>query len=255
MNNITERIAKLPPEKRELVLQKLREKKLIQAKDKEQQIPKIVPISREQAIPLSFAQQRLWFLDRFEGSSATYNLTTALRLSGELNTSALQQSLETLIQCHETLRTRFPMQNNGQPVQNIAAEFNRHLPIIEQQHLSEAEQTAEVQRLVAEEAQYHFNLAEGPLLRFGLFKLADTEHVLWFNMHHIITDAWSIGIMIREISTLYSAYIRGESAPLPVLSIQYADFAHWQRQWFSGEEAKNQLNYWLQQLADAPALL
>ncbi|MDM8560647.1 non-ribosomal peptide synthase/polyketide synthase [Candidatus Parabeggiatoa sp. HSG14] len=253
MNDITERLAKLSPERRQLVLQKLREQKLIKvAVDKEHQAPTIVSISREQTLPLSFSQQRLWFLDQLEGEEATYKISTALRLEGRLDRNALEQSLAEVVQRHETLRTTFQTLN-GEPIAQLSEEDFK-LTVVDLQDLP-GNGEAEVQHLAILEAQYPFELAKGPLFRATLWKLGPHSHVLGITMHHIISDGWSMGVFAQELSTLYNDFSSGKKSPLPPLPIQYVDFAHWQRQWLTGDVFEKQVNYWKQQLADAPALL
>mgnify|MGYP005837764035 CR=1 FL=1 len=212
----------------------------------------ISPVSREGNLPLSFAQQRLWFLDQLEPGNPFYNVPGAVRLKGSLNVAALEQSFNEIVRRHEALRTTFTLVE-GQPVQVIAPDLTLTLPVVDLQELPEAE--GEVLRLSTEEAKRSFNLAEEPLLRCILLRLEETEHVLLYTMHHIISDAWSQGILVRELATLYGAFSRGNSSSLAELPIQYADFAVWQRQWLSGEVLENQLNYWLSQLQGAPELL
>ncbi|MEK8020609.1 MAG: amino acid adenylation domain-containing protein [Candidatus Parabeggiatoa sp.] len=229
-----------------------------QAQDKlEPMFLAIQPISRTENLPLSFAQQRLWFLDQLEDSgSATYNMASVLRLLGPLHITALEKSLLEIVQRHETLRTTFQMLN-GTPVQvlhSFSAESLR-LSVVDLQFMSSEKQTIEVQRLVNEDAQRPFNLTKGPLLRTTLWQLGPQEHVIGVTMHHIISDGWSLGLFIREFTTLYEAFSKSQVSPLAPLSIQYADFAYWQRQWLSGEVLQKQLNYWQQQLANVPALL
>lgn len=273
------RLESLSQEKRELVLRKLQARKLAAAcKDKCEMLP-ILPISREGEIPLSFAQQRLWFLDQLEGQNAVYNMPAALRLTGSLCVEALEQTLNKIVERHEALRTTFAVRNE-RPVQIIASEFTIPLPVIDLQQLSESKQKAEVERLAVEEAQKPFDLTKCPLFRAILLRLRHNpansifdarnipaagiqptlinpseRHVLLINMHHIVSDGWSLGIIIRELSILYEAFISSKPSPLPQLSIQYADFALWQRKWLQGERSETQLNYWKQQLAGAPPLL
>ena len=218
------------------------------------QFQAIEPTPRDGDLPLSFAQQRLWFLDQLEESSAIYNMPTALRLKGSLNLSALQQAIATIVARHESLRTTFPSVN-GQPLQTIAPSLRVDLPIVDLQTAPEDEQSVEVQRLIVEEAQRPFDLAVGPLLRVSLLQLSENAYVLLATMHHIVSDGWSMGVLIQEIVTLYEAFSKGEPSPLTDLAIQYADFARWQRQWLQGEVLETQLNYWKQQLAGAPPLL
>ncbi|MCG8364581.1 MAG: amino acid adenylation domain-containing protein, partial [Pseudanabaenales cyanobacterium] len=224
-------------------------------RDEQGQIaPPIQIISRAGHLPLSFAQQRLWFLDQLEAGETPYNMTAAVRLTGRLNVAALDRVVQEIIQRHEILRTSFPMVD-GAPCQVIVPSLTATLPVINLQELPEAEQAAQLQQLTIKEAQHSFDLANGPLLRFTLLRLADQSYGLIVNMHHIISDAWSVGILLREIAVLYEAFSNAQSSPLPKLPIQYADFAHWQRQWLQGEALENQLAYWRRQLAEAPALL
>jgi len=216
--------------------------------------PPLVPVEREGALPLSFAQQRLWFLDQLEGASTTYNIPLALRLTGRLNVLALTASLTTLVQRHEALRTTFSM-GQETPVQVIAPSQPVLLPVVDVQTLPIEAQEVEMYRLAMAEASRPFNLAQGPLMRSILLRLREEEHGLLATMHHIICDGWSMGIIVREIAALYAASCRGEPSPLPALPIQYADFAHWQRTWLQGEVLETQLAYWRKQLAGAPAVL
>jgi len=243
MSNLAERVAALSPEKRELLLQQLN-------KNRDASQTRIKPQSRESnAFPLSFAQQRLWFLNQFEPDSASYNLPRAVRLTGSLNLAALEQSFNEIIRRHEVLRTTFAYAD-GQPLQLISPALTLTLPVINLSAWSEAEREAEVRRLSLEESQQPFNLAQGPLLRITLLRLSEEEHVVLLTMHHIVSDAWSTGVLIRELAALYDAFSQGNPSPLPQLPIQYADFAYWQRQWLQGEILASQLAYWKQQLGD-----
>jgi amino acid adenylation domain-containing protein len=212
--------------------------------------PSIVPVGRDAALPLSFAQQRLWFLDQLEPGSSFYNIPAAVRLRGMLDLTALEQSFREVIQRHELLRTRFGVVN-GVPVQVIdeAPEFS--LPLLDLSTVDEVE----AQRVAAEESQRPFDLAAGPLLRASVLRVGEQEHVLLCTMHHIISDGWSMGVLIRELTTLYEGYLQGQSSLLPELNIQYADYAHWQREWLQGEVLERQLSYWKEQLDGAPAVL
>ena len=210
----------------------------------------IIPIPRDGQLPLSFAQARLWFLYQLEGATGTYNMTGALSLSGSLQVEALKQALGAIIQRHESLRTSFQTVD-GVPVQVIDAN-----PIWELLIVNLAGKEAEAaEKLAQAEAQTPFDLTKSPLLRVTLLKLQPEKHILLINMHHIISDGWSIGVFIRELSHLYGAFVVGEEPTLPTLPIQYADFAVWQRQWLQGKVLAAQLEYWKRQLADAPPLL
>ncbi|OKH59454.1 hypothetical protein NIES2130_09045 [Scytonema sp. HK-05] len=205
-------------------------------------------------LPLSYAQQRLWFLDQLEPNSAFYNIPIALRLVGNLNQAALEQSLQEIIHRHEALRTNF-ITVDGQPTQIIHTETNWTVSVLEWQHLSPAEQEIATQQLAQEQALLPFDLANEALIRATLVVLSQTEHILLVCMHHIVSDGWSMGVFIQELAALYKAYSQGEPSPLAPLPIQYADFALWQREWLQGDVLQTQLSYWQQQLKDAPALL
>jgi amino acid adenylation domain-containing protein/FkbM family methyltransferase len=211
-------------------------------------------ISRDRELPLSFSQQRLWFIDRFEPESAAYNVPTSVRLRGRIAVPALEKALSELIRRHETLRTVFA-EVEGLPVQVIMPAAPLHLAITDIGGLSEEERLIEARRLVTCDALLPFDLSRGPLLRTGLVRLADDDHIVLFTMHHIVSDGWSIGVLIREIGALYKAFTGGEPSPLPELSIQYADFAAWQREWLQGEVLESELRYWRQALSGAPAML
>jgi len=218
------------------------------------QAPPIVPVPRDEELPLSFAQQRLWFIDQLEPDRSVYNFPAAVRLKGPLNLMALKQSLNAIVKRHEALRTTFPIVD-GRPVQVIAPLLTLTLPIVDLRELPEPEQESEVQRLATNEAQRPFDLAEGPLVRATVLQLGENEHVGLLTMHHIVSDGWSTGILIREMAVLYDAFCSERPASLPELPIQYADFAHWQRQWLEGEVLETELSYWKQQLLGAPPLL
>ena len=216
--------------------------------------PPMVPVSRDAELPLSFAQQRLWFLDQLEPSGSFYNLPAAVRLTGELNVAALERTLSEIIRRHEALRTTF-VAVDGKPNQVIKPFTPVALPVFDFSKLNAAEREAETSRLLSEQATRPFDLAHGPLVRACLVRVGAEEHVALVTMHHIISDGWSTGIFIREVATLYSAYMRGEESPLEELPIQYADFAHWQRGWLQGEVLAAQLAYWRAELADAPTVI
>jgi amino acid adenylation domain-containing protein/thioester reductase-like protein len=207
----------------------------------------IQPVLRQGNLPLSFAQRRLWFLSQLEPQSSAYNIPAAIRLTGKLNIAALEQSINEIVRRHETLRTTFTVVD-GEPVQVIGAAAKLQLPIIDLQTLPETERETEALRLATLEAQTPFNLEQDSLLRVSLLRLGEQDHVILFTMHHIVSDGWSTGILIRELTTLYKAYDSSQPCHLPELPIQYVDFALWQRQWLQGEVLNNQLNYWKQQL-------
>ncbi|MEH1798872.1 MAG: condensation domain-containing protein [Nostoc sp.] len=209
----------------------------------------IVPVPRNTNLPLSFAQQRLWFLNQLEPNSITYNLPFAVRLTGTLNMPALEQSLNEIVQRHETLRTTFAIVN-GQPIQVITPTLTLKLSVVDLQEYPITKQEAEVLRLAVQESQLLFNLAQGPLLRTTLLHLSEKQYVLLFTMHHIVSDGWSIGLLIKEVTALYEAFCKGQPSPLSELPIQYADFAAWQQNWLQGEVLNTLLTYWKKQLGD-----
>jgi len=207
----------------------------------------IVPMGRDGNLPLSFAQQRLWFLDQLVPNNPFYNVPAALRLTGSLNFSALQQTFNEIVRRHEALRTTLAVVS-GQPVQRIAAAFHLPINVVDLRNLPKESRQTEANRLTAQEAQRSFNLSEDLLLRVTLLQLDDAEYLLMLNMHHIVSDGWSIGVLIQELGALYTAFASEKPSPLPALSIQYADFAKWQREWLQGEVLETQLAYWRQQL-------
>ena len=213
----------------------------------------ILPVARDQALPLSFAQQRLWFLDQLQPGSLAYNKHFALRLSGELNCDALEASLSEIVRRHESLRTTFSMEGE-QPVQVIHEAHPLHLERITLLEESEAAREEKAQQLIKRCVEQPFDLTRGPLLRAHLFQLEETEHVMVLTMHHIVSDAWSNAIFMRELTQLYAAFVKGESANLPELSIQYADFAAWQQQWIQGPVLEKHLAYWREQLRNVAML-
>ncbi|MDJ0505621.1 MAG: amino acid adenylation domain-containing protein, partial [Nostocales cyanobacterium LE14-WE12] len=226
----------------------------LQQQDLTLSAPPILPRGEQSELLLSYAQTRLWFLDQLEPNSAFYNIPVALRLQGHLNQSALTQSLEEIIQRHEALRTNF-ITVNGQPNQVIQTVTNWAVSVIDLQHLSPKEQEIAAKKLVKEQAFKTFDLGKEALVRATLILLNNNEYWLLLCLHHVISDGWSMGVLIEELTALYNAVNQGQPSPLKPLPIQYADFAIWQRQWLQGEVLENQLNYWKKQLADAPTFL
>jgi amino acid adenylation domain-containing protein len=217
--------------------------------------PQTIPRSpRNQPLPLSWAQERLWFFNQLEGLSATYNMSSCVRITGNLYLDALKLALSEIVRRHEVLRTSFQAVN-GTPIQVIHPEATMKINMVDLQQHSKTEQKTLVQHQAHKEAITPFDLEIAPLIRCSLLQLEQSEYVLLVNVHHIVSDGWSIGVFIQELSTLYQAFCIGKTSPLPELPIQYADFAVWQRQWLSEEVFQNQLNYWKQQLGDAPELL
>jgi len=216
--------------------------------------PPLRPAARDEDLPLSFAQERLWFLDGLEPGTSTYNMPMALRLEGKLNVAALMKSLRQVVRRHETLRTVFP-DRHGHPVLQILSEAHFNPAVVDLSALPITRTETENQRLARERALAPFDLATGPLFRVALLQSRDQEHVLLLNMHHIVSDGWSLSVLTRELRAVYDACTRGELSPLPDLSIQYADFALWQRNWLQGQVLDEQLSYWKQRLEGAPQLL
>jgi amino acid adenylation domain-containing protein len=218
------------------------------------QAPPIERISRDRNLPLSFAQQRLWFLHQLDPNSTAYNGSSAVLLQGALNVVALEKSINEIVRRHEVLRTCFAIVEE-QAVQRISSELIMPLPILDLQNLPQTEREIEVRRLGRADAQQPFDLTQVPLMRLTLLRLGIEEHILLVTMHHIISDGWSAGVFIREISALYEAFVTGKHSLLPELFIQYADFAMWQQQWLQGEVLDTQLSYWKQQLEGAKTVL
>ncbi|MBE7384657.1 MAG: amino acid adenylation domain-containing protein [Leptolyngbya sp. SIO1E4] len=215
----------------------------------------ILPIARDVNLPLSFAQQRLWFLQQLEPRNPFYNENFAVQLTGSLDVGTLEQSLNAIVQRHESLRTNFRAVA-GQAVQIIAPELVIDLLLIDLQNLSETEKKIELQRLATEQHQNPFDLAQDSLIRWMLLKLNEHKHVLLIAVHHIAIDGWSLASVFPcELLTFYQAFSTGKPVLLPELPIQYADFAVWQRQHLKGEKLESQLSYWKQQLSNAPPLL
>ncbi|WP_375497255.1 amino acid adenylation domain-containing protein [uncultured Nostoc sp.] len=204
--------------------------------------------------PLSFAQQRLWFLAQLEPNSPFYNIPAAVRLQGQLNLGALQQSFNEIISRHEALRSNFQT-IEGQAISVISEMMPLILPIFDISELPLNQQEAEVRQQASQEAQKPFALNSDLLLRAKLLRLSKQEHILLLTMHHIVSDGWSIGVMVRELATLYQAFCNGQPSPLPALPIQYVDFAVWQREWLQGEVLETQISYWLKHLENAPKVL
>jgi len=205
-------------------------------------------------IPASFAQQRLWFLDRMNPGHAVYQLPSALRLTGGLDIPALEKSLTEIARRHESLRTKF-LVVDGDPMQVIAAPQMISLPVTDLSDLGPTQREVRAQQLAGVEAQQPFDLTDGTLWRASLLKLADEEHVFLFTMHHIITDGWSMGLLFKELSILYQAYTNNQESPLEDLPLQYSDYAVWQRDLLQNEALQEQLSYWKKQLQNAPPAL
>ena len=215
----------------------------------------IRPIPRDGVLPLSFAQQRLWFLDQLEPASPLYNIPGAVVLRGKLNVAAMQHSINALIARHEPLRTTFTLVNE-QPVQHIAPSVTLTVPLIDIASLRNThEQEAIITQLMTVEAQRSFDLVHGPMLHVWLLRLDADEHILLLTLHHTVADGWSSGIVFRELNAFYYAFLTDTSPPLPPLTVQYADYAAWQREWLRDEVLAAQITYWRTQLAGIPPLL
>ncbi|QBR71362.1 hypothetical protein CU048_08800 [Beijerinckiaceae bacterium] len=216
--------------------------------------PPLVAGTRQDPLPLSFAQQRLWFLDQLEPGNSSYCIPAAVRLVGDLDVAALEVGLRGLVQRHEVLRTSFPTKA-GQPRQLIARELDLPFSRVDLCGPSVRSAEAEMRCLLDAEAKRSFDLARGPLLRATLFKLDEQDHVLALMLHHIVSDGWSTDVLIRDFAAMYTALSCGQQPDLPELPVQYADFSCWQRGWLQGEALEKQLSYWLRQLEGAPSVL
>lgn len=218
-----------------------------------QEVPVIQKIDRNIPRPLSFSQQSLWLLDKINEGSNHYNLTSAFRLKGKVNYKALDQTFLTILQRHESLRSYFLVDESGEPVQQIQA-VNHFNVIVEEIDTSLDNYESQIVQIIQDETHKIFDLTKDLLLSVRLLKLGAEEHILIANMHHIASDGWSIGILVKEINVLYTSYVKGEPDPLPELVIQYSDYAYWQRQWLKGSVLEEQTSYWKNQLADLPLL-
>ncbi|MFL5356884.1 amino acid adenylation domain-containing protein, partial [Archangium sp.] len=219
------------------------------------QVPALVPVARNGApLPLSFAQQRLWFLDQLEPGSPLYNIPMAVRFQGALDVPALERSFSSLIERHESLRTTFQSSSEG-PLQVISPALAVPLAVVDLGSVPDAQRESELRRLAGEEAMRPFDLARGPLFRATLLRLSAQDHVLLLTMHHIVSDGWSTGVLIRELAALYQGFTSGQPSALPALPVQYADYAAWQRGWLQGTALETQLSYWRRHLSGAPRTL
>jgi len=217
-------------------------------------MPPLLPVSREEALPLSFAQQRLWFLEQLQPGQAVYNVPVALKLSGPLDVDVLRSTFAEVVRRHEVLRTTFAL-HADQPVQHIHPAPARHaLPVEDLRALDASARDAALRERMTEEAHHPFNLTTGPLLRTVLVRTGETEHMLLLCMHHIVSDGWSMGVLVHEVAALYTTLQEGRPASLPELPVQYADFATWQRQWAQSEGLQAQLESLKSRLQGVPAL-
>jgi len=249
MNDINKRIANLSLAKRKLLEQRLQQK--VKEANRERTIP---PRENPQFAPLSFAQERMWILDRLEPGNPAYNRPTNIRLTGSLHVAALEKAINFIVRRHEVLRTSFPM-IDGQPVQESAPSMTVKLPLVELSHLPSKEREVEVDRIARSEAQQKFDLSKLPLIKAKLLRLGSEAHILLLTMHHIIFDGWSALILLEELAAHYEALVTVGPSPLAPLPIQYADFAIWQRQRLQGERLESQLAYWKKQLGGSLPVL
>ena len=216
--------------------------------------PPIRPIPREEPPPLSFAQERLWFLDQLDAGRSPWNLFTAVRFEGPLDLGLLGLALDEGVRRHEALRTTFAVAG-GRPVQRIAPSLHLGLPLADLSGLPRDRQETELARWMEEEFRRPFGLSTGPLVRALVLRLGPQDHAVAVTLHHIVSDGWSMGVLIRELGELYEALAAGRPSPLPELPVQYADFAVWQRSWLAGEVLERELGWWRERLAGAPPLL
>jgi amino acid adenylation domain-containing protein len=214
----------------------------------------IMRVSRDHLLPLSFAQERLWFLSQLDGANVAYNVPSILKLTGQLDEGALQRSLNRIVARHEVLRTRF-VQQAGTPFQQVLSSLELQLPVIDLSQLDSQQRQEQLLRISTAEADHGFDLREAPLLRGLLIREAEQEYVLAVTMHHIISDAWSVGVMMRELAELYRAEVEGREAKIEELDVQYGDYAAWQREWLRGEVLEKEIRYWKEQLAAARHIL
>lgn len=248
MSQLTQRLTQLSPERYTQLLQRIHKREASPV------LPLILPVARgTTTFPLSFAQQRLWFLDQLQGNP-TYNIPLAVKLHGALQPALLEQGLNEIIQRHEALRTTFHTKD-GQPFQVIAPSLIFSLTMKDLTTLPESEREIALQSFAIEEARTLFHLSEGPLVRATLLRLNTVEHVLLLTQHHIISDAWSLGIWLQEIGVLYEAFINHQPSSLPPLPFQYGDYTLWQRQWLSGELLAEHIRYWVERLQNAPVII
>ena len=254
MSVLPDRLATLSPAKRALLLEKLQAQKTQQAPS----LLTIAPVDRNRPLPLSFSQQRLWFLSQFEGSQSAYNIPLALRWDGVLQEPALLQSFQTIVERHEVLRTHFGL-DQGNPIQIIADRLPLPLERLDWRSFSAEQIEPKLADLLRQEAHHRFDLQRGSLFRVVLIQTAPTVHYLITTFHHVITDAWSMNILVQELIVHYRALIQDtllqRKASPPPLAIQYADYAVWQRQWLTEAAAQQQLTYWKTQLSHLSPLL
>ncbi len=212
-------------------------------------IAAVIRMSSPHIFPVSFAQERLLFLERLDPGTSAYNLTRVIRMVGQLDAGALAQTLDKIAKRHAALRTRFRFDAED-PYQIVNDDVRVHLPVHDISHLPAPDRQPEALRLAREQQHTSFDLTEGPLFRPVLFRLGSADHILVLVMHHIVTDGWSMSILFDEIGEIYAELAYGKLAKLPVLSIQYSDFARWQREHFTAEHLRDHVTYWTNKLRD-----
>src|SRR6185437_7121931 len=250
-NRLKEQLAALSPAKRALLELKLMKRNGSGKKAAEVKIPRR---AERATAPLSYNQQGLWVLSQLMPDSWLYQIPKAVRLTGKLNVAAMRQTLNAIVARHEPLRTTFH-KVDGKPMQVVAESLLLETPLIDLRNLPDSEREAEARRILSSEGRRPFNLAEGPLIRSLLLRLADDEHILLVTTHHIVTDGWSMGIFHRELMEMYEAFAAGREPALAEMPIQYADYAVWHREWFAGSVYESQREYWLKQFATLPPAL
>ncbi|MBC8030243.1 MAG: amino acid adenylation domain-containing protein [Pyrinomonadaceae bacterium] len=248
--NIREQLAGLSPAKRALIEMKLLKKNAAASKPEDRILrrPEGVPV------PLSYYQQGLWVLSQLMPDTPLYHVPKAVRLSGKLDVSALQRTIDFIVNRHEALRTSFTVAD-GVPLQVVNEIRTLEMLLIDLSHLGETERETEAHRRLGQEARRTFDLSSGPMIRAALLRLQDDEHILLLTMHHIVTDGWSVGLLQRELMALYEAFANDKPSPLAELPVQYPDFACWQREWFQGDVYQSQLRYWKERFKTLPPVL
>ena len=225
---------------------------VLQPQERGLKAPLLVKVDRAKGVPLSFGQQRLWFLDQLDPNSSSYNLPYVVRLRGDVKLAILESAINALVTRHEALRTTFRIGHDGEPIQVIAPHLHIPLPLTDLSYLSKEEREQKARDLAWEDVSRPFALTVGPLLRAALIRLDDADYVFVTSTHHIVSDAWSLGVMWRDLSAFYEAGLKGESAILDELPIQYADYAAWQREHLAGKALDRQISYWKEKMAGAP---
>ncbi|HEX8275251.1 MAG TPA: condensation domain-containing protein [Longimicrobiaceae bacterium] len=248
-----EQLETLSPERRALLQKRLAER--TGARRATRAVADVPPRRGDGPVPLSFAQQRLWSIQRLDPRSPAYNMPAGLRLRGPLDVRALRRALDEIVRRHEALRTVFAAPPGGEAVQTVRPPAPVPLPAVDLSALRPEGRERELSRHARGESLHPFDLERGPLLRSALLRLAPTDHAVLFTLHHIVGDGWSMGVLTREVSALYAAFAAGLPSPLPELPVQYPDYAAWQREHVSGRRLEEQLETWKRRLAGAPPLL